>query len=66
MTEQVLFERIAPLVWFVGELHAFVRVAEVFDFHLLELAGAEGEIARVDFVPEGLADLGDTEGDLQP
>ena len=24
VTEQVLFERIAPLVWFVGELHAAV------------------------------------------
>ena len=37
-------------------------MAEPFQFHLLKLARAEDEIARRDFIAEGLADLGDTEG----
>ena len=48
----------------VGQAHAVVGVAEVFDLHLLELARAEGEIARVDLVAEGLAALRDAEGQL--
>ena len=32
--------------------------------HLLELAGAEGEVARGDLVAEGLAHLTDAEGQL--
>ena len=34
---------------------------EEFHFHLLELAGAEDEVARRDLVAEGLADLADAE-----
>ena len=37
---------------------------EELQFHLLELAAAEGEIARVDLVAERFADLGDAERDL--
>ena len=33
-------------------------------FHLLEFARAEGEVARVDLVAEGFADLRDAEGEL--
>ncbi len=52
---------VAPeFVPFVGGVGA----DEEFDFHLLELAGAEGEVARGDFVAEGFADLGDAEGDF--
>ena len=40
------------------------RADEELDFHLLELAGAEGVVAGGDFVAEGLALLGDAEGDL--
>ena len=39
-------------------------LAEELALHLLELAGAEGEVARRDFVAEGLADLADAEGQL--
>ena len=48
----------------VGEFQAILLAAEVLDLHLLELARAEGEVARVDLVAEGLADLGDAEGHL--
>jgi len=51
---------------FVGEPHAVVGMAEILDFHLLELARAEGEIARVDFVAERFAALGDAKGQLHP
>ena len=37
---------------------------KVFDLHLLELTGAEDEVARIDFVAESLTDLGDAEGQL--
>ena len=47
-------------------LPAVVGVAEEFHFHLLKFARAEDEVARGDFVAEGLADLGDAEGDLDP
>ena len=46
--------------------HGLVRLAEELDLHLLELAGAEGEVARIDLIAERLADLGDTEGNLHP
>ena len=36
---------------------------EVFDFHRLELAGSEDEVAGGDFVSERLAYLGDAEGE---
>src|SRR5512134_1057296 len=42
------------------------RVNEELELRLLELARAEGEVARIDLVAEGLADLGDPEGDLLP
>ena len=44
----------------------FIRLDEKFQFHLLELARAEGEIARRDFVAERLADLRDAERDFLP
>ena len=37
---------------------------EKLQFHLLEFAGAEGEIAGVDLVAKGLADLADAEGNF--
>ena len=40
------------------------RLAEELHLHLLELAGAEDEVARGDLVAEGLADLADAEGRL--
>ncbi len=43
-------------------LGAGAGLDEELDFHLLEFARAEGEVARVDFVAEGLADLRDAEG----
>ena len=39
-----------------------VRMTEELHLHLLELATAEGVVARVDLVAEALADLGDPEG----
>ena len=45
---------------------ASLGMAEELDLHLLELARAEGEVARVDLVAEALADLGDAEGELDP
>ena len=44
----------------------FVRLDEKFQFHLLELARAEGEIARRDLVAERLADLRDAERHFLP
>jgi hypothetical protein len=43
-----------------------VGLAEELQLHLLELAGAEDEVARGDLVAEGLADLADAEGQLAP
>ena len=45
-------------------LRGLVGPAEELDLHLLELARAEGEVARVDLVAEALADLGDAERQL--
>ena len=39
-------------------------LAEELALHLLELTGAEGEVARGDLVAEGLAHLADTKGQL--
>jgi hydrogenase maturation protease len=44
----------------------FIGADEEFEFHLFELAGAEGEIARGDLVPERFPDLGDAEGYFDP
>src|SRR3569832_909937 len=41
-------------------------MAEELHLHLLELARAEGEVARRDLVAKALARLGDPEGDLHP
>ncbi len=46
--------------------HRIIRIDEVLDLHLLELARPEDEVARRDLVAEGLADLGDAEGQLAP
>ena len=48
----------------IGEGQSVLGAAEVFDFHLLELARAEDVITRVDFVAESFADLGDAEGEF--
>ena len=48
----------------VEPLQRFVFMAEEFHFHLHEFAGAEREVARVDFVAERLARLRDAEGQL--
>ena len=40
------------------------RLDEELNLHLLELAGAEGEVAGRDFIAKGFADLGDAEGQL--
>ena len=42
-------------------LQRLVGRHEELEFHLLELASAEHEVARRDLVPEGLPDLGDAE-----
>src|SRR5476651_1998297 len=47
-------------------LDDFVRLDEKFQFHLLEFARAEGEIARRDFVAKRLADLRDAERHFLP
>jgi hypothetical protein len=41
-------------------------VAEELDLHLLELARAEGVVARVDLVAKSLTDLGNAERHLHP
>src|SRR3989338_9285082 len=45
------FERLLP----------YLRMDEVFDFHLLKLALAKDKVARRDFVAKSLADLRDAE-----
>ncbi len=47
-------------------LRHFIRLDEEFQFHLFELAGAEGEIAGIDLVPKRLADLANAERDPLP
>jgi hypothetical protein len=44
----------------------FVGMAEELDLHLLELARAEGVVARVDLVAKSLTDLGNAERHLHP
>ena len=43
-----------------------VGLAEELALHLLELPGAEGEVAGGDLIAEGFADLADAEGQLLP
>ena len=45
-------------------LQVGARLTEELALHLLELTGAEGEVARGDLVTEGLAHLAHTEGQL--
>ena len=45
-------------------LHDLVWADEELQLHLLEFAGAEREVARVDLVAEGLADLAHAERHL--
>jgi hypothetical protein len=49
-----------------NRFHHFIRLDEVFEFHLLELAGAEGVIARRDLIAKCLAGLRDAERDALP
>ena len=52
-----------PLFFPVLEpLHAALILAEKFHLHLGEFTAAESEVAGVDLVTEGFADLGDTKG----
>ena len=46
----------------VGELHAILGAAEILDFHLLKLPGAEDVVAGVDLVAKGFSDLRDAKG----
>src|SRR5262249_32488171 len=46
-------------------LHRFAGVAEKLDLHLLEFTATERVVARIDFVAERLADLGNPERQLQ-
>ena len=47
-------------------LEVGVGLAEELELHLLELTGAEGEVAGCDLIAERLTDLADAEGDLLP
>lgn len=60
----IFVELEAKLQPLVGKGKAVFSAAEVFYLHLLELSRAEGEVARVNLVAEGFADLGNAEGDL--
>ncbi len=44
--------------------HVVARFNKVLNFHLLELPAAEDKIAGSNFIPEGFANLGNSEGDL--
>ena len=51
----------------VGEpLQVRAGLAEEFTLHLLKFPGTEGEVARGDLIPEGLAHLAHAEGQLFP
>src|SRR5262249_35826288 len=47
-------------------LDSLVRFNEKFEFHLLELAGAKSEVARIDLVAEGFPHLRYAERQLLP
>src|SRR5262249_25008923 len=64
--QTVLDPALVPVLVGGPAFHRVVRVDEVLDLHLLELAGPEDEVARRDLVAEGLADLADTERQLPP
>src|SRR3989338_2042020 len=42
------------------------RMAKILDLHLLKFSGTEEEIPGRDLITEGLSDLGDAKGELQP
>src|SRR3982751_1863963 len=46
------------------QLSPLLRPTEVFELHLFKFAGSKGEIARINFVPECLADLRNAERQL--
>ena len=48
----------------MDQANCLIGLDEELEFHLLELAGAEGEVFRRHFVTEGLPNLADAEGDL--
>ena len=54
--------KLQPLILPVFEqLHPLLGPAKIFQLHLLELAGAEGEVAWINFVAKRFPDLGDAE-----
>ena len=61
---QIEIPLIARLNPFLMKARRVGRMAKILDFHLLELARAESEVARRDFVAKRLADLRDAERQL--
>ena len=59
--QQPLVAEVSPVL---KPLQIGAGLAEELQLHLLELTGAEGEVARRDLIAEGLADLADAEGQL--
>ena len=59
---QIEIPLVAPIAPVLVPGERLAGVAEELDLHLLELAGAEGEIPRRDLIAEALADLGHAEG----
>src|SRR5690242_18499978 len=50
----------------VNGFDRFIGSDKEFEFHLLEFARPKCEVARIDFIPKGFADLADTERNLLP
>ena len=59
--QQPIVAEVAPVL---EPLQIGAGLAEELQLHLLELPGAEGEVAGGDLVAEGLADLAHAEGQL--
>src|SRR6058998_2011180 len=57
--------RLAHVAPILVPLHGFRWMTEELDLHLLELAATERVVARIDLIAERLADLGDTERQLE-
>ena len=51
---------------FISQPETVFRSTKVLDLHLFKFPGTESEVAGIDFIPEGLADLRDAEGDFHP
>src|SRR3989441_2417728 len=62
----VLHPPVVPVLAGRPALYSLVRIDEVLDLHLLELARAEDEVAGRDLVPEGPPGLGDAERQFEP